>query len=275
MTTRRKQPVSPYINERVEAIALNDILTDRTYQRDLNHGLVRAIEADLDMPAFGVLLLGMRPDETIACIDGQHRLEVARRLEWATVPAILVLADSPEAEARLFLHANRRGAMGTRDKHRARLRALDEQALRVEAAVAAADLRIEVGRVDEAEAHQCVRAIGKLYVLDARYGAEMVTRVLRVARDAWHGESYEGKLLHALAIVLATYVPDRDGDAVTARRLSRKTLHDVVETARKRAPRYVDVDAYANAIVLVHNRTRGPKWNPWVLEEGDEQHADR
>lgn len=267
--TKAKQPPSPYVNERVEAIAVTDIITDHTYQRDLNHALVRRIITDLNMPAFGVLLLVMRPDTCIACCDGQHRLEAARELGWEWVPAVLVAVETPAEEARLFLDANRRGTISAVDRHRALMRAGDETALRIETAVSTADLRIDLGRVDSLDGQQTVRAVGKLYFIDAHYSGEMITRVLRIMRDAWHGESYEGKLMHALAIVLATYVHDVHADGAVSRRLSRKPLADVITTARANAPRHPDVMTYAKAIVKVHNRSRGPKFNPWVLDNGE------
>ncbi len=268
-TLDTRTPMSPYVGEMVEAFPVADIRTDLRYQRPLDEGLIRKVIDGLDIRAFGVLLLALRPDNQLYVADGQHRHQVASRLGWETVPAVALLCETVEDEARLFVQSNNRSNMRAIDLHRANVTARDATARIVQYAVQAADLVIgERGRSDRGMS-ACVAAVSTLYTITANYGPDITTRSLIVLRDAWHGETYQAMWLRATAQLLATYEPDGSDDAKVIARLARKSVREIKDRATERAPANPHTEHILRAQIWAYNSGRGPKWNLDALD-GDE-----
>ena len=261
-----KQPKSPYESERVESVAVADIHTDISYQRPINKGFIDKVCRDLDMRAFGVLLVALRPDELLYVCDGQHRLEIARQLKWLNVPCVVVLCEDAEDEARLFLNANARSAVHALDRHRAAVCARDERALQLEAAVQAADLEIGTRKDGDPSTIHHVCAVVALQVVLAGYGPMTLTRALRLLRDAWHGEIYHAQWIKAAARVIAALSADGFEDREIIRRASTKTVESIATRAAQTAPQRPGVDDIAFSIVWAFNTARGRQFDPFKLD---------
>jgi len=86
----------------LEPIPLGDLRLDARYQRDLREAVVLAIADNYRPEQFQPLTVGMRPDNTLHIVDGQHRFAAARRMGWETVPCMVFLSEGYEHEAAVF-----------------------------------------------------------------------------------------------------------------------------------------------------------------------------
>jgi hypothetical protein len=81
---------------------------DPTYQRELDEGRVQRIVDWFDWRSFGALVLTRADDGRYHAVDGQHRLEAAKRHPLVSVlPSVIVAADGGAAEAEVFVGINR------------------------------------------------------------------------------------------------------------------------------------------------------------------------
>lgn len=84
-----------------------DSISIGTYQRDLDHKRIAGYVKNFNPALIGVLTLNRRPDKTLWCVDGQHRLMACKSIETvSTVPAIVLELGTVKEEAELFLLLN-------------------------------------------------------------------------------------------------------------------------------------------------------------------------
>ena len=72
------------------------------YARTLNDGRVARLVAEFDANAVGVILLSLREDGTYAVIDGQHRVEAAKKAGMASLDAYVYIDLTLQEEAGLY-----------------------------------------------------------------------------------------------------------------------------------------------------------------------------
>lgn len=84
----------------------NQIIVDRSYQRDLNVRKVLTMASDWSWIACGVITVAIR-DGVFYCIDGQHRVAAAmRRSDICQLPCLVFKTESSAEEAAGFLNSN-------------------------------------------------------------------------------------------------------------------------------------------------------------------------
>lgn len=80
---------------------------DSTYQRGLDEGRVQKIVDWFTWDSFGAIVVAPAADGRYHAIDGQHRLEAAKRHpKVSVVPAIIITATGTAAEAETFVNVN-------------------------------------------------------------------------------------------------------------------------------------------------------------------------
>lgn len=114
------------------------ITVDDTYQRSLesvrSRRLIGRIIAGFRWSAFQAILAAPSAPDHWHVIDGQHRLEAARQLAIALVPAIVIEGTGVAEEAGAFLRANHdRVTVSPFALHRALIAAEDPEALAIDA----------------------------------------------------------------------------------------------------------------------------------------------
>ncbi len=123
---------------------------DRRYQRTIesrrSQALILGIKTEFRWELFGAVMAG-RHDEPdgprYEIADGQHRIEAARTLGIAEVPAVVFPAATVEGMAAIFVQANRdRVAVSPYQLYHAKLLAGDSEAKRVDAICRAYGLSI-------------------------------------------------------------------------------------------------------------------------------------
>lgn len=86
----------------LEPIPIRELRLDARYQRDLREEFVLSVSENFHAEQFQPIIVGMRDDGALHIVDGQHRVAVARRLGWATVPCQIFESRGFEHEAEVF-----------------------------------------------------------------------------------------------------------------------------------------------------------------------------
>lgn len=111
----------------------NLIDIDATYQRGLDEGRVQKIVDWFAWDSFGAIVVAPAADGHFHAIDGQHRLEAAKRHPMVSVvPAIIITATGTAAEAETFVNVNgARKNVSPLEMYWAQLAAEDPEAITV------------------------------------------------------------------------------------------------------------------------------------------------
>lgn len=116
-------------------VALGDLRVDTEYQRSVTGKQVDNIAGDWSWIACGTLTVAHRQHDkksTFHVIDGQHRLEAARRIGIAEIPCLIFEATTQAEEAHNFLVTNtNRRIVAIINRYRALLVEGDHVALKV------------------------------------------------------------------------------------------------------------------------------------------------
>ncbi|MFV8227480.1 DUF6551 family protein [Mycolicibacterium fortuitum] len=187
----------------IDALDVDDLFVDHTYQRPADLSRARRLAADWDRRLAGIIEVsdrGTGESPRYAVIDGQHRWEAARLCDEvpvlvASIHEGLTVAD----EARLFDRLNsQRRQPSTWDHWRARKSSGDPDVLAIEAVVEELGLRIDPGpRAGN------VRCTATLEKLAARGGTGLVCETLKLITNVWDRrvESFDAPIVHAIGLI--------------------------------------------------------------------------
>ncbi|MGN6768257.1 MAG: hypothetical protein ACTHJQ_00215, partial [Rhizobiaceae bacterium] len=111
----------------------NLIDIDPSYQRGLYETRVGKILDWFAWDSFGAIVIAPSADGRFNCIDGQHRLEAAKRHPKVEhVPAVIIVASGTVAEAETFVSVNAdRRNVSPLEMHWAKLAAEDPEAVTI------------------------------------------------------------------------------------------------------------------------------------------------
>lgn len=117
-------------------LPVSHLIIDPSYQRTLesrrSQKLIRNLVKEFKWAAFQAILAVKAGTGTWVVIDGQHRVEAARRRGFAHVPAVVVEAASVEEQALAFIKTNLdRVAINQFQLHHARIAAKDPLAAKI------------------------------------------------------------------------------------------------------------------------------------------------
>jgi hypothetical protein len=194
----------------VEKIKVGELQVDPRVQRDsLQTKKVDTIVKKFNFDAVGVIHVSRRKDRGLYIIDGWHRTEAVRRVTDATGEMVahvyegLTLAE----EALMFLDLNYANQPSPLEKHKARVVAEDEMAMRVEEAVH------KYGWVISSVPNNGnVQAIQRLYAIDTlsqkiNADPDLVSVVFMVITRAWGIDRYgsQSVIMDGIARLVAEY----------------------------------------------------------------------
>lgn len=125
-------PFDPGPRPELAWLPLAMLSIDQSYQRTIDGRIsqksIGQIADNFRWSCFGVVMVAAKGDGWVI-IDGQHRVEAARRCKLATVPCIIVPAGTAQEQAKIFLATNEtRVRVNVYALHHARLAAGDEDA---------------------------------------------------------------------------------------------------------------------------------------------------
>lgn len=224
-------PDSTFVN-------VNRIDVDRKYQRALREVLVNRILKKFQWSRFGAVVLAKKKGGRFMVVEGQHRVEAARRdPDINAVPAVVFEFETLEEEAKSFVGINRdRQAVSSVDRYWAALTAGDPVALHISDIVTKAGCEIvrEHGGAKPGHTH-AVTAVERSI---KNFGDEATTRALKILRAAWPDDrdALRGTLITSVA-GLVRFHPKLDDAELSAALApqSFKAMTANAETIRKMA----------------------------------------
>lgn len=187
-------------------VPVASIKIDSAYQREVNQGWVHA-HMPWDEKQAGAIVLSSRSGGPY-CIDGGHRLALARESGVSHINAFVIDGLTQSDEARLFTRYQReRRNLTSHALYRADLVAQDPETVAMERAVLRAGFNI--GKSPR-NPHTIV-AIDALRWIQRYGGEQLLTDVLKTVREFWVGEdkALSGQILKGVAVFLedAKYQP--------------------------------------------------------------------
>lgn len=269
-------------------LRVTDLIVDSRYQRPLNQRRVRAIAAEFDPDAIGMLYVSIRSDNTKVVLDGQHRKASLIAMGWGDqmVPCFAYRNLTLEDEARIFRIMNENRARPTSiDLFRTKIAEKDPQALDLQAILGANGLRI--GYASDAGWFRAISAAQKVY---STSGRDSFRKVIEVIHGSW--PSYadpwacSSDMVLGLGLLLAEYESSVDLARLVSK-LSSETPSNLIGKAKSlRANLGGSVPTnVAITLIVVYNKgvrtrrlqdlqSRSWRRNPLVLRSQDNSASD-
>jgi hypothetical protein len=165
------------------------------YQRPLAESKLKKIYP-YDIALGGTLAVNERPDGSLWCFDGQHRLQSARRSGLRHVPC-RVFRVSRQREARYFIEMNWSTlVVNARDKFRALIVAGDPQSCAIKAVIEEARFRLDFESksyaADAVSAVDTARALTRSRRRGVPFDTAPLRAALELIRATWPGQPANG-----------------------------------------------------------------------------------
>lgn len=225
---------------RLEWLPVERLVVDHTYQRTVESArsqlLIAKIARDFRWSLFQAAVVTAVGGGKYAVIDGQHRIEAAKRRAVDKVPAVVIEAASAAEAARAFVAANRdRVNINPLQIHHALLAAGDAGARRIKrvcdkAGVELLKTTIPSGSMKPGQ----TLAVGTINKTVGEFGEDITVAALALLKDAYpdKGGLIRALFIYAVAILRAGEEMPAPAIAAILRKATQTTLH--LEAARRR-----------------------------------------
>lgn len=209
--------------EEVKAVRISDIARTKYqrvpvqdlyyggYQRGLRSTWVGRIAKDFKEGLLGVLIVSYR-DGKYYVVDGQHRLEAAKRVGVEDVICQVHTGLTYEEEADLFREYNKqRKGLSAHDLFKAALESKDPMAMDIMHLVEKYDFRLPLYSCKLDNHITATAAVQDIY---KRIGSEGFERLLKLLRDTWDGErsSLERNFMNGLGLFIKLHNEEFDDE---------------------------------------------------------------
>lgn len=203
-------------------LPVDRLSVDHSYQRTLesrrSQRVIESIAANFQWVAFQAILATPTPDGGWLIIDGQHRVEGARRSGVTEVPAVVVDAATVEAQADAFVRANtERVSMNAFALHRARVKAGEPKSAAAEELCRKAGVTIPAYPIPSASLKPGqTMALGTIVRMAKMTPAELPVMALTTVAEANRDRSgaLRASVIQAVVNILAAQMePDRESKA--------------------------------------------------------------
>lgn len=207
---------------------------DIKVQRELQETHVQKLLRKFDPAAFGRISVAKREDGYYYVQDGQHRLEMAKRLFLDEVPCVITNLESVRDEGRAFIKINENSAKVTGiDKYRIGVSSEITEYLRVKECCDYAGLRIGSGPnyVNCVSAiYRCVNSATLLSSIE--YNMQSTKYALKILKDSFGVEGINQVTVQGMFIFTKAYIMGDIIDMLTViERLSKCNIKELIETA--------------------------------------------
>jgi hypothetical protein len=182
------------------------------YARPLNSKRVAKLDEEFDLKALGIILLSMRNDGTYAIIDGQHRVEVAKRHGMSALDGYVYIDLTVEEEARLYRQFGDYLKQSARDRWFAGLTEKQPEVIAINGILATLGLRV----VNDPKKPYGIAAVESLLRIYRQQGSKILFDTLETLIDAFGRNDrlgFNGSALVGMAMFL-----ERFGSSPTYRR---------------------------------------------------------
>lgn len=230
-------------------------------QRDLNQARVDRMAADFDLEQIGTPTVSLR-DGHAFIIDGQHRIEALKLIGWGDQQiqcwTYEGLTEADEAE--MFLKLNDVLAVNAFAKYRSGITAGRAVECDIDRVVRANGLVVSSDAIPGA-----IRAVGTLRRVYTRSGPEVLSRSLRIIRDAYGDAGLEAQVIDGIGLLCQRYNGDlNDTEAVKKLGNAHGGVNGLLNRAEvtRRQTGNQKAHCVAAAAVETINRGRGGKKLP-------------
>lgn len=202
-TTRKMERAA-----RLRWVPLCDIVVNPLAQRDLNQAWVDHLTANMDLEQIGSPVLSFR-DGNYYCMDGQHRVEALRQCGFddEKIQCWVYEGLGSAEEADRFLKLNEVKTVPAIPKFRAAVHAGRSVEADIDRVVRSVGCVISPDKVPGG-----IRAVGTLGRVYGRGGPGTLARTLRIIRDAYGDEGFEGSVIDGIGHLCARYNGDLNDD---------------------------------------------------------------
>lgn len=215
-------------------IPTNKLKIDIKVQRELQETHVQKLVRKFDPAAFGRISVTKREDGYFYVQDGQHRLEMAKRLYLDEVPCVITNLESIRDEGRAFIKINENSAKVTGiDKYRIGVSSEITEFLRVKECCDYAGVRIGTGPnyVNCVSAiYRCINSATLLSSIE--YNLQATKYALKMLKDSFGVEGINQVTVLAMFIFSKAYIMGNIIDTMTVtERLSKCNIKEIMTTA--------------------------------------------
>lgn len=132
---------------RTAMLQVGKLKIDKSYQREkLSESNILGIARDFNWAAFRTILVARRANGDFYVVDGQHRLDAAKRRGITLVPCSIFESTGPEEEARAFYTcAVKTVRIASTNKYRALITAGDDEMLAIQDMLFGLGLKVAIG----------------------------------------------------------------------------------------------------------------------------------
>lgn len=201
---------------RLRWVPINQMKVNPLAQREINPARVDRLAVDFDLEQMGTPTVSMRGGAYFV-IDGQHRVEALRQIGFGdeSVQCWTYEGLTEQDEAEMFLKLNDYLAIPAIPKFRAAITAQRPAESDIDRIVRSLGLVVSADRVPGA-----IRAVGTLGRVYSRSGAKVLSRTLRLTRDAYGDTGMEAAVIDGLGLLCQRYNGELD-ESVALEKLSR------------------------------------------------------
>ncbi len=192
-------------------LPLHLLFVDRSYQRGISEMHLRQMKKNraangFDPQLAGIVTVSMRSDGTYAVIDGQHRLELARRSKVEKLRCDVHVGLTVPQEAALFLALDGAKPLFANEKYDAKLRAGNQEIMAIDAVVRKHGCTINKTG-DRSKAVRSLNAVKTLEDIYRALGADGLESVIRIICAVWPDdkEAYTEIMLRGMALFVQSY----------------------------------------------------------------------
>ena len=169
-------------NQRIELVALSDMVTESGYQRPTNPKQVAKIAREFNESKLGVLIVSHR-DGKFHVIDGSHRAKALREL-GLTHALCQVTSMTYEQESDFFMNQNEnKRNLNPADTFNAGIEAKNKMCLNINAIVKANGFNIGRSKIDFKQ----ISAIHALFTIVKDYSYDVLDDTLCLIASTWAG----------------------------------------------------------------------------------------
>ena len=162
-----------------QTVALDELQVDESYQRNrLNYHIRQMCDNFMEL-AIAAPVVGRRSDNSLWVIDGQQRLEAARREGYDAALVLIVDSTGPEFEAAIFRWLNNRRGISAAIIFRCNVKANDPDTLCIKDIVERTGFRFQgISPVNGGLTIGCIGEIVRTY---HERGADQLELLLQIA----------------------------------------------------------------------------------------------
>lgn len=252
---------------RLRWVPINQMKVNPLAQRELNPARVDRLANEFDLEQMGFPTVSMR-ESSYFIIDGQHRIEALRAIGFGdeSIQCQTYEGLTEQDEAEMFLKLNDYLAIPVIPKFRAALTAGRQAESDIDRIVRSLGLIVSKDSLPGA-----IRAVGTLKRVYARSGPGVLSRTLRLVRDAYGDSGMEASVIDGIGLLCQRYNGELDA-SVALDKLSRvhggvNGLLGKAETLRRSTGNQKNHCVAAAAVEIINAGKGGKKLGSWWKQD--------